>query len=346
MKKRVLFVVLASIVIGLPFSADVAKGNPAQKHEKVTIEIYSNPMGNAGYVLSFALTELINKNSEWLRATCLETVNSAENYRILAKNPGKSKVWIGFGGPCSVRQAEIGAPPFEKPILGMKAIALMTLNPIFLLTADHAIKTPEDLRGKRVVLFDVGFWLEDAMRGILDAGWNVYKDIKAVHISGFGRPADALINGTVDVVWMPGAAYGAGEPKEWQPIPASEKVMNARRCYPVPLTETAITAARKASGYPIYPVRLKAKKVGKTDLPEIIGFGVHNSWWCHEDMDEEVAAEMSRIIYEYAEDFQKYHAAGKALSKETVYKIPIPRDKFHRGAIKFYESKGLKPGLQ
>jgi TRAP-type uncharacterized transport system substrate-binding protein len=50
---------------------------PAQ--EKTELQIYSNPFEGATYVLSFALAEIINKNSQTLHATCMESKGSAAN---------------------------------------------------------------------------------------------------------------------------------------------------------------------------------------------------------------------------------------------------------------------------
>ena len=59
-----------------PTPSPVPGPTPAPKpaeHETVNLEIYSLSMGGLGYVVSFALADFINKQSEWLRATALES---------------------------------------------------------------------------------------------------------------------------------------------------------------------------------------------------------------------------------------------------------------------------------
>ena len=62
-----------------------------ESKEKVSIDILSMGFGGSGYVASFALSELINKKSPILKATCIETGGSVENIKTLAAEPNRRK---------------------------------------------------------------------------------------------------------------------------------------------------------------------------------------------------------------------------------------------------------------
>ena len=73
----------------------------AASNSKTEIQIYSNPFGNATYVMSFALAEIINKYSDKLHATCLESKSSSANMLYLQQNPDARKNTIILSSPSS-----------------------------------------------------------------------------------------------------------------------------------------------------------------------------------------------------------------------------------------------------
>lgn len=317
----------------------------AESASKTEIQIYSNPFGNATYVLSFALAEIINKNSTQLHATCLESKGSAANILYLQKNPDALKNTVILGNQFAIKQAQRADPPFKEAFTGLKAIALIGNMGAFFVTLNPDIKTVQDLEGKSLALGPKGITLDYVPRYVLDYGAGVYKKIKRVNNTPFGAIKDALLDGTLDVGLQSSVMWGEGEEKEWVPIPATDELLATKKCYLVEIPDGAGKKAREKSGYPIYLQKAKPIAFGKSDA-----FGGNrmiwsNSWWVHESMGGAVVNEICSIIYDHAGEFVKYHASGRAITAKTMSSVAASESDFHPAAVKFYKEKGLPIGL-
>ena len=309
-----------------------------------SIQIYSNPFGNATYILSFALAEIINKNSKRLNATCLESKGSAANILYLQKNPDAAKNTIILANPFAIKQAEKADPPFKESFSGMKAISLVGNMGAFFVTLNPDIKNVKQLSGKRLALGPRGISLDYVPRFVLDQGSGIYKSIGRVSNMPFDAIKDALLDGTLDVGLQSGVMWGDGEEKEWIPIPATDELLATRKAYILAIDSDAAQKAREKTGYPIYFQKAKPLAFGKT-----AAFGGNrmiwsNSWWVHESMPDDIVTEICNIIYDHADEFVKYHASGRAITAKTISNVAVDETDFHPAAIAFYKSKGMSVG--
>jgi TRAP transporter TAXI family solute receptor len=316
----------------------------AEAKDKLEIQIYSNPFGHTTYVISFALAEIINKNSTRLHATCLESKGSSANILYVQKNPSAQKYTILISNPFAVHQAAKADPPFSKPFTGLKAISILANNCAFLVTTNPEIKTIQDLKGKSVGLGPKGITLEYIPRFLLDYGYGIYNDLGRVSHSSFDGVKNALIDGSLDVGIQSSTMWGEEEEKDWVPIPATEELLSTKKCYLVDMSEEAYKKAREKSGYPLYPLRAKPKAFGKSEAFGGNRMWWSNSWWVHESMDDDVVREICSIIYDHAEEFVNYHASGRGITKRALPDVAIPEKDFHPAAAQFYKEKGLKVG--
>jgi len=312
--------------------------------DKIEIQIYSNPFGHTTYVISFALAEIINKNSPRLHATCLESKGSSANILYVQKNPSARKYTILISNPFAVHQAAKADPPFSQPFTGLKAISILANNCGFLVTTNPNIKTIQDLKGKSVGLGPKGITLEYIPRFLLDYGYGIYDDLGRVSHSSFDGVKNALIDGSLDVGIQSSTMWGDEEEKDWVPIPATEELLSTKKCYLVDISDEAYKKAREKSGYPLYPLRAKPKAFGKSEAFGGNRMWWSNSWWVHESMDDDVVREICSIIYDHAKEFVTYHASGKGITQMALPDVAIPENDFHPAAAKFYKEKGLKVG--
>ena len=319
-----------------------AQSEPSK--DKTEIQIYSNPFGGTTYVLSFALAEIINKNSTRLHATCVESKGSSANILYLQKNPNALKNTIIVANPFAITQAAKADPPFKTAFTGLKALAVIANNCGFIVTTNPDIKSPQDLKGRSLCLGIKGITIEFIPRFILDYGCGVFNDIGKVSYSSFDGIKNALIDGTVDAGLQSSTMWGEGEYKDWVPIPAAEELLATKKCYLVDIEADAYKKAREKSGYPIYYLKAKPKAFGKSDAFGGNRMWWSNSWWVHESMPNDVVTEICSILYDHANDFATYHASGKGISPKTLADVAVPEDDFHPAAARFYEGKGLKVG--
>ena len=118
-----------------------------ESKEKVSIDILSMGFGGSGYVASFALSELINKKSPILKATCIETGGSVENIKTLAAEPNRRKNTIIYSSYITPYLSSRGLHPFQNEYRGVKALSFTMNIMAFLSTLDSNIKSCRWLRG-------------------------------------------------------------------------------------------------------------------------------------------------------------------------------------------------------
>lgn len=313
---------------------------PNCQAEKVKIKIYGGKIGMTGYVLSFGLADIINANSKKIQAQAVESRGSIATLLSWQKLPEEEQKYImGYVGDQFVYQANMGLPPFKKPLKGVKAVARLLIAGNPLVTLDPDIKTLKDLAGKRVALLTKNSLMEKFCLAVIKeaAGLNK-KDLKLrpMHLT---PAADALIDGTIDVGLQ--ANMSAGTDEEWQPWnpnPAFEKLLNTRKAYVISLPEDAVIKARKKTGYPFYGVKHKAQAIGKSSTPNFISPEISIGWSVSGTMPDDIVEEIVRILYENVGKLANYHAQGKKLSQDTISKMP--KSLMHPAAVRFYEKKG------
>lgn len=179
------------------------------------------------------------------------------------------------------------------------------------------------------------------MVAILEA-WGLPEGKYRLLPGAFEQGADGIIDGTVDVAYMGSSAWGPGEYKDWTPNPATERLFSSKVCYIIDPPLLAFEKAKEKTGYPIYALGWKAKKVGLSSIPNCHGMVNDTAWWVHKDFPEDLVKDLCTIIYDHIDEFGKYHATGKFMFREALPDAACPVDWYHPAAIKFYKDKGLK----
>jgi len=342
LKGKIFCLLTVGLVVPLLICSCAAPAPPPSEREPLQIDIRSGKLGRSSYVLSFGLSDLINKNSTWLRATNIECKGSTESIMYIQNHPEKAASTVFWANQYAQTIAQRADAPLEKPYLGFRYIALVTMPPIAILSTDPNIRTIQDLAGKRVSVGPKGASIEYLTRFILDYGYGIWDEIKPSYLS-WGACKDALLDGTIDAGVQTGEIYSVEG--DWVPGPALEELFSTRECYLITYSEEAAAKAAEKSGYPIRLVSYKPTAFGKTPAQEWNGVIHYNSWCCDASMPDEVVTEIVRVIYEHADEFVSYHASGKSIRRETLAAIATDRDSFHPGAAKFYDEKGIKIGV-
>ena len=333
------FLLLAIISVMIPYNAY------AVKKDRHNIEIYSLKMGMSGYVMSFALSELINKHSEMLQASCIESKGSPVNMIILQKHPEKKSSWVGLINPICRYQAQHAITPFKKPYKDVRAIALITQIVAAFATLDPNIKTLNDMVGKRVMINRPNTNTGQLFELFLKDGVGLYDKMKIVR-GGMGDAKRALIDGTIDVGWASSVLLTkrADGTWEWVPVPAPGELFQTKKTYVISIPEEVIQKVAKSSGYPLAVGRAAGGHTfGKSTFDEPwTGNLFRSSWYVHKDMPDEIVTEILRVLWENADKFASYHATGKGISKANLPALAEKREFFHPAAIKFYKDRGVE----
>jgi TRAP transporter TAXI family solute receptor len=314
----------------------------AQARENYTIEIYAIKMGYSGYVLSFGLSDMINKHSEWLRANCIETKGSVENALTLIKHPEKQKTWVAFYNNFTQYMAEKGITPFRKPYDEIRGLCMVTQVCAALGTLDPDIKTLHDLAGKRVMMppkaIAQGFAYDEILKSV-----GIYDKIK-ISRGGLAASKNALIDGTVDVGWVSTNPVRLKPDGTWDflNVPAPGELFKTKKTYIIEFPEEVLKKAAKETGSPLWHIRNAAGTVGKTTFGPWSGFLVTTGWYVHKDMPGEVVTEIMRVIWEHADEFKSFHAVGATISHENMPRLAEKESLFHPSAVKWYREHGIK----
>lgn len=314
---------------------------PAKKEFK--LNILSSRMGMSSYVACFALADLINKNSSWIRATAVETKGPNENISIIISDPAMRKNSIVFAPTEDIRRAMLGLPPYGAAISDLKVIGRYgSAGVFFWCTYDPKIKTPGDLKGKKIGLdskLNAFYWVGG---DVLKAwGLDPNKDVK-LHAIGIKAINTALTDGTIDVAYYPAAMVVKDR---LVPTPGFQELLSARPLFLPFGVEKRIVDEHNAKTQDWRVWGQIAAGAVRQDVPSE-PMGVITTtfpWWVHVSMDEEVVYEVSRICVRQAADFGNYHASLKGMSAKTIADIPpLKNSDFHLGAMKYYREIGVK----
>ncbi len=197
--------------------------------------------------------------------------------------------------------------------------------------ADADIKTPADLKGKRVTWVKGADALNQNATAMLAFGGLTWNDVQKVEVPGWGQSIQAVINGQADAAHGStiSSAYAqlASSPRGlwFPPLPHADKAgwERARAVAPwwSPSTVTAMTKGAKNEGpfegsnYP-YPIFVGAK-----------------------DISDDLAYGLTKAVMENYESFKESGPGmdGYKLENQNLaYIFP-----YHPAAIRYYKEKGV-----
>ena len=333
--------VLPVIALGLIVGFMNPQISMAASEPETRINILSNPFGASGYVLSFALADMINKNSTWLRATCLETKSSTVNVKTVADKPEQRKNTLIFSSAYTNLKASRGDPPFKEPYTSIRWVGKTIVVGAAFISSSPKIRTPQDMIGKRVALGARGATTDLGPGAVLDA-WGIKDKVKLSNLP-WGPGKTAFLDGTVDVHILSAIDIGGGK---FNPPPAGAEIMaSPKPVYFIDVDEEVCRKAREKTGYPIYPFPVPAGALGPKQPDPIVMQSQVIAWYADLALDEKVVYEISRIMWENAEQFAEKHVTGQGITKENLHMVPGLTEKdMHPGALKFAKEKGLKIG--
>ncbi len=195
-----------------------------------------------------------------------------------------------------------------------------------IISIDPNIKTLADLKGKTVAGSRVGSPDLDMIRvALLKANGLTDDDIKLLTFKG-NTGWTSLKEGTADVA-MTVNGY---------PSALVTELAAAKNIYFISLSDKEVAAVPEASG--ALPYTMPAN-IYKGQNSPVKGVGPATAMVCLPDLDEELAYQIVKAIFDHEEEFFSYHAAARNFPLKTATAIWVAP--FHPGAIKYYKEKGI-----
>lgn len=293
---------------------------PVQAQE---LSIATGGTGGVYFPYGGGLAEVINRHVDGATASAEVTGASVENVALVSRF--NSDLALALAD--TVYQAFHGEGAFEgRQVDELRAIASIYPNAVQIVTlADSGITGLDDLRGKRVSVGAPGSGTEVSAQTLLAANGITYDDISEQRLN-FNETADALRDGDIDAGF-------------WSVGPPTSSIMNlatTRSITLVPLTTEEIAAAIAAE--PTFaPYTLREGLYDGMAEP-VLTISTPNVLIVHADMDEELAYNITKAMYENVDELIAIHPAANDTTVEfSVDSTPIP---FHPGALRYLEEAG------
>lgn len=310
------FTLAAAMAGAMAFAAPMAKADEF-------INILTGGTSGVYYPMGVALSEIYGQNIEGARTQVQSTKASVENLNLLQQGKGE----LGFALGDSVKYAWEGNEEagFKAPLTKLRAIAAIYPNYVQIAALKEAgIATITDMGGKSLSVGAPKSGTELNARAILGAAGLSYDDLGKVEYLPFAESVELMKNRQLEAT-LQSSGLGNAAIKD---LASSQEITIVS--VPAEIVEK-IGAPYIAGAIPAGTYQ------GQTeDVPTA---AVVNFLVTHEDVSEETAYQMTRLIFENLDTLKAAHSAANGIVLENAPKgSPVP---LHPGAEKYYKEQGL-----
>jgi hypothetical protein len=275
------------------------------------------------YPLGVAIGKIFSDKLPGVKTQVQATKASVENLILLQQGRGE----IAFALGDSLKAAWEGDEEagFKNKLDKLRTIGAIYPNYIQIVaTADSGIKTLMDLKGKSLSVGAPKSGTELNSRAILAAAGLSYKDLGKVEYLPFAESVDLMKNRQLDAT-LQSAGLGVASLKD-----LSTSIDIAVVAVPKQVVDRI--------GPPFTSVMIPANTYAgqEKDVPTAV---VTNYLVTSTAVSDDLAYQMTKLIFESLPELANSHVAGKDIRLQTAASgSPIP---LHPGAIRYYKEKGV-----
>jgi TRAP transporter TAXI family solute receptor len=275
------------------------------------------------YPLGVAIGKIFSDKLPGVKTQVQATKASVENLILLQQGRGE----IAFALGDSLKAAWEGDEEagFKSKLDKLRTIGAIYPNYIQIVaTADSKIRTLADLKGKSLSVGAPKSGTELNSRAILAAAGLSYKDLGKVEYLPFAESVDLMKNRQLDAT-LQSAGLGVASLKD-----LSTSIDIAVVAVPKQVVDRI--------GPPFTSVMIPANTYAgqEKDVPTA---AVTNYLVTSTAVSDDLAYQMTKLIFESLPELANSHVAGKDIRLETAASgSPIP---LHPGAIRYYKEKGV-----
>ena len=281
--------------------------------------------GTAGvyYPLGVSLGKIYGEKIPGVKTQVQATKASVENLILLQQGRGEIAFTLGDSLKAAWEGDEEAG--FKSKLDKLRTIGAIYPNYIQIVaTAESGIKTLADLKGKSLSVGAPKSGTELNSRAILAAAGMTYKDMGKVEYLPFAESVDLMKNRQLNAT-LQSAGLGV----------ASLKDLSTS-------TEITVVSVPKATvdkiGPPFVSVNIPANTYAGQDK-DVPTAAVVNYLVASSAVSDDLAYEMTKLIFESLPELANAHAAGKEIKLDKAAGgSPVP---LHPGAIRYYKEKGL-----
>ncbi|ABE41443.1 TAXI family TRAP transporter solute-binding subunit [Rhodopseudomonas pseudopalustris] len=315
MKARFLGIAVASAAV-LSVSAPLA-------HAQQFVNVLTGGTSGVYYPLGVAIAKIYGEKIPNVKSQVQATKASVENLNLLQQGRGEIAFTLGDSLKAAWDgDAEAG---FKAKLDKLRVIGAIYPNYIQIVsTAESGIKTLADLKGKSLSVGAPKSGTELNSRAILKAAGMEYKDLGKVEYLPFAESVDLMKNRQLAAT-LQSAGLGVASLKD---------LSNSSEVNVVSVPKEIVDKI----GPPFIAETIPAGtyKGQDKDVPTaaVVNYLVTSS-----AVSDDLAYQMTKLVYDALPELASAHSAGKGIKLETAATdSPVP---LHPGAIKYFKEKGV-----
>jgi TRAP transporter TAXI family solute receptor len=291
------------------------------------LSIATGGTGGVYYPYGGGLAKVLNENLPNVRATAEVTSASVDNLKLIRD----AKADIAFVLADTLADAVNGKGAFEGSPVPAASLAVLYSNYTHIATlAQSGMTKVADLKGKTVSTGSPGSGTEViAMRVLRAAGLDPDRDVTRQGL-GVSESAGALKDGKIDAFFWSGGL----------PTAAVQDLAHSQGISLRLLPSAALVPALQAGfGLLYFPLEIPAGAYRGIVAPVNV-VGVANVLVVNRSMSEQLAYDVTRILFEKQTALAAIHPEARNLSLDTATTgSPAP---FHPGAVRYFTEKGRR----
>ncbi len=309
--------------LGLLAAAAAFTASTAAVAAPTFINILTGGTSGVYYPIGVALSQQNNK-IDGAKTSVQAIKASVENLNLLQAGRGE----LAFSLGDSVADAWNGVEDagFKAPLKRLRAIAGTYNNYIQIVASEESgIKTLEDLKGKRISVGAPKSGTELNARAIFKAAGLDYKDMGRVEFLPYAESVELIKNRQLDATLQ---SSGLG----------MAAIRDLASTMPVTFVEIPAAVVEKIESDAYLPGVIPAGTYDGQDA-DVPTVAITNILVSHEKVSDEVAYQMTKLMFDNLSSLGNAHSAAKDIKLENATKnLPIP---LHPGAERFYKEAGV-----
>jgi TRAP transporter TAXI family solute receptor len=309
--------------LGLLAAAAAFTASTAAVAAPTFINILTGGTSGVYYPIGVALSQQYNK-IDGAKTSVQATKASVENLNLLQAGRGE----LAFSLGDSVADAWNGVEDagFKAPLKRLRAIAGTYNNYIQIVASEESgIKTLEDLKGKRISVGAPKSGTELNARAIFKAAGLDYKDMGRVEFLPYAESVELIKNRQLDATLQ---SSGLG----------MAAIRDLASTMPVTFVEIPAAVVEKIESDAYQAGVIPAGTYDGQDA-DVQTVAITNILVSHEKVSDEVAYQMTKLMFDNLSSLGNAHSAAKDIKLENATKnLPIP---LHPGAERFYKEAGV-----
>ena len=340
LSRTALYVVIAIIIIAAAagFIAYNQLAGQVGQQVKYRIVIATGGVGGVYYYYGATLAGIISNYTD-IGATSIQTAASIDNLLLIRDKTDLKNgiIYCATVLPDSAYLAYTGQHErFRNATAPISILWAMYPNYLHIVTtSDKGIKTPQDLKGKRVSTGAPGSGTEvEALLLLQLIGIDPSKDFAKWERLGAEESAKALRDGTIDAYfWSGGLPTGS--------VLELSKTLAQRgqKIYLVSIPGDVINMF--SNRYPgiAVPGTIPRDIYGTDDDVQTLSFW--NMFVCHKDTPQDVAYKITKAVFEHLSILQKSVAPARDTTLQNAVKYLGGTIPYNEGALKYYREAGV-----